>query len=190
MTTERFNSGDTIPVRAVFEDVNGSPITNATGFIFIHRTSDNQYWNGSAFQVARVSIAMAKVSDANVPGEWNFNFATNGAGANAVDNYIFEVIDTSGNAKNKIEQGFAFVGGYLDKIQSDAAKILGLMHENTAMTPVFDGAGNVISGELRQYDTKANAQTDNGTTGLLNKWSFTSPHVLNKLTKMTFVKEP
>jgi len=175
MSSERFNSGDNIPIRTRFEDVNGAGITNATGVIFIQRTSDNEYWNGSAFQVARVSIVMDEFDETNSPGVWRFDFDS--SVGDLIDNYAFEAVDTSGNSVNLPEQGFAFVGGYLDQLLTDSSKMLGLMRENTKIkNTVYDGANNLISADIFQYDSKVNVDLDDEVTGFIRKWTIVSPH--------------
>ncbi len=188
MPSERFNSGVSIPIRTRFEDSAGVGITNATAVVFIQRTSNNEYWNGAAFQVARISIAMDEFDEVNSPGVWRLDFDT--TVGNLIDDYVFEVQDTSGNAFNRVEQGFAFVGGYLDQLLLDSSKVLGLMHENTTVNPTYDGSDNLISAIVTQYNSKANAQIDDGATGFIRKWTIASPHTGVTFDKFTLVLEP
>ena len=115
MGTERFKTGATIPVMVKFEDQNGNGIPGATGVLTLQRVSDDQYWNGSAFQVTPFDLAMTEISEANSLGRWDFSFdSSNGLD---IDDYIIEVRDTSGNAKNEFDIDRALVGDYLDTVE-------------------------------------------------------------------------
>ena len=93
--------GDTITVNTKYVDGNNNGITNATVITFQRRDSDGKYWNGSTFQVARISLTAIEEDEINAAGFWKQIFDTvNGL---TDDIYFFEFEDTSGNADNVVE---------------------------------------------------------------------------------------
>lgn len=184
MSTERFKVGQTIPYEGRFEDGSGNGITDADGVISIRRTSNDEYWNGATWQVAFVTNAMAEVSEANAPGFWRFDFDS--SVGEPVDNYIAEMLDTSGNSSNKLGLSFSYVGNYIDPIETTVDRIVGLCHENFVLDPTeFSVDNEMTKGEVRVYDSAANATTDDGVTGLKNKYPIVAPRTDGKLDKFT-----
>jgi hypothetical protein len=60
--------------------------------------------------------------------------------------------------------------------KTNILRILGLMHENSVLDQtVYDNHGNLLSGRIRAYDTKANAQAA-GLTGLRFTWAVTATY--------------
>ncbi len=196
--TERFLEGATIPYEAYFVDANGDGITTAAGKISIRRKSNNQYWNGATWQAANFQLTMTKVGDANSPGFWEFDFDS--TVGDAVDDYVALMSDSSGNAVNRPDPRFDFVGGYLDLIedQIDAqnlvlTKILGLNHENFVLDPTEFAAApdnEMTKGQVRIYDTAANATTDDGSTGIINKYDIDAPRTNGKMDKFIMTLLP
>jgi len=83
--------------RLIAKDGGGVSITTSDMVIFINRLSDDFYWDGSAFtNGTRVSNAMAKVGDAQTPGQWFYDLDISGISAN--DIYIMEAVDNNGFA--------------------------------------------------------------------------------------------
>jgi hypothetical protein len=83
----------------------------------------------------------------------------------------------------------------IDALDTKVDRVLGLMYENSVMEPLTfqdDGNGNqiMVTGEIRIYDSKANADTDDGSTGLVAKYAITQSHIGDKLTKFTQTLEP
>lgn len=184
MTTERFDSGDIIPFETRFEDDNGDGIPNAVGVVYIQRFSDNQYLNGSSFQVARTSVAMFEIDETNSVGKWRFNFDT--SLGNDTDTYLAEFEDTSGNSVNTLELLTAFVGGYINTLVETAARNLALSKDNFVLDPTLFSIDKVmVEGDIRMYDTPANAVIDNGVTGLIYEEHIVAPRNDGKLTKYT-----
>ena len=191
MSNERFKTGQTIPYEGRFEDGSGNGITDADAVISIRRTSNDEYWNGATWQVAFVTNAMTEVSEAQSPGFWRFDFDS--SVGNAIDNYVAEMLDTSGNAANKLGLSFSYVGDYIDPLetkidsQNDSiARILGLVHQNFVLDPTeFSTDNEMTKGDVRIYDTPANATTDNGVTGLLYEFSIDAPRINGMLDKFT-----
>jgi len=178
MAIERFNFGDIIKFKTRFEDLNDDGITDASGVIFLYRESGvKEYWNGTSFQVARVSVVMLEVGEVNHAGVWEFSFDTS-VGL-AIDEYVAEFRDTSGNSVNKIEILNALVGGYLDPLVTDIQRLLGLNHENfvTEPTAFATPSGIMTVGDVYLYDTKANADADGRSiaTGLIAKYHVEAP---------------
>jgi len=190
----RYLFGDTISYKVRFENAAGVGIANATGVIYIYRNSDKQFWNGSAFQVGRVSLTMFEISETNQIGQWVFEFPTNLTGALAIDEYIAEFEDTSGNSVNRSEFDSALVGGFIDPIVTDIKRLLGLSHENFVLDPTaFTTNGIMSAGDVYIYDSKANADADGRTiaTGAIAKYAVVSPHssTTGQLIKFTQTKE-
>ncbi len=202
MSTERFKEGQIIPYQGRFEDGAGNGITDAAGVIAIRRTSNNNYWNGATWQVAFVTNVMSEISDANVPGFWKYDFDS--SVGDAVDNYVAEMIDTSGNSSNKLGLSFSYVGNYIDSIETtvddtntkvtaqDAQllKILGLQHENFVLEPTAFENNEMTAGDVRIYDSKATAELDDKVSGLIAKYSVTAPRTGGELDKFTQTLEP
>ena len=63
---------------------------------------------------------------------------------------------------------------------ADIQRILGLTHENIWTTNVFDIDGNHVSTEIQLYDSAANADTHDGVTGLVAKYSVTVTYLTGK----------
>ena len=184
MTIERFDTGDIIPFRTRFEDDNGNGIPNAVGVVYIQRFSNNEYWNGSSFQVARTSVAMDEIDEINSLGKWEFDFDT--SVGDDTDVYLAEFEDTSGNSVNTLELLTAFVGGYINELTSNLARVLGVSKDNMVLDPTLFSVDKVmVEGDIRVYDTPANAVIDNGVTGLLYEWHIVSPRNDGKLSKYT-----
>ena len=195
----RYLEGQTIPYETRFEDALGAGEITATGVISLRRTDDDKYFDGvSAWQVAFVEYAGVKVGDANSPGFWRFPFDS--SLGNDVDNYVAEMRDSSGNSVNQIELQFDQVGGYLDILDDKLDtmtvtlnKVVGLSHENFVLDPTdFDTTDpkEMIKGKVRIYDSKANADIDNGVTGLVAKYNIDAPRTLGVLDKFTMTLEP
>ena len=184
MPSERFNTGATIPFETRFEDANAAGITNANGVIFIQRLSDQQYWNGVSFQTIRTSVAMTEVDETNSPGLWRFDFDTT-VGLD-VDEYLVEFKDTSLNSVNTLELLFAYIGDFLDGLSDAVARILGLQKDNFVLDPTEYSTDKVMTkGDIRVYDSVANANTDDGFTGLVFEYHIEAPRNDGKVTKYT-----
>lgn len=171
MSSDRFDFGDVIKYEARFEDGAGAGITNAAGKINIRRKSDDTFWTGFVWQAAPFEIIMDEISDANVPGQWKFDFDT--APHLSVDQYVASISDSSGNAVNRINQQLAYVGE--TAANDELKRLLGLSHENFVFDPLtYDTQGRMITGVVRCYDSKANADTDDNSTGILYRYDVDS----------------
>jgi hypothetical protein len=62
----------------------------------------------------------------------------------------------------------------------DIDRLLGLAHENLWTTNVFDIDGNHVSTEIQLYDSPENADTHDGVTGLVAKYTMTVTYLANK----------
>lgn len=192
----------TIDIQSLFQDQFKVPITTATGKIDARRLSDDSFFNGTIWVATPTSFLMTKVSDANAPGWQRFLFDTTGF---EKDEYVFNITDSSGNAKNVPQTFSATVGGYpqdiidlivitdgkVDSIAAEVTRILGLSHDNFVLDPDnYDESGRMTEGEARIYNSKTNAETDDGSTGLLFKYSVTSERTIQGfLSKFTQVRE-
>lgn len=187
----RYNHGDIITYEVRAEDAFGVGITNANMHIQQRRRADDAFFNGATWQAAVFNIPMIEKSDTvNLPGIWTLNFDT--GPHNSVDDYITEFIDISGNAVNApFVRDENQVGGYLDSIDADLARILGLNHDNFVHDPTdYDINGRMVTGETRMYNSKANALLDDGATGLLFKYTVTSARTVQGfLAKFTQTRE-
>jgi hypothetical protein len=63
---------------------------------------------------------------------------------------------------------------------SDVKRLLGLTHENLWTTNIFDIDGNHVSTEIQLYDSPENADTHDGVTGLVAKYTVTVTYLANK----------
>lgn len=63
---------------------------------------------------------------------------------------------------------------------SDVKRLLGLTHENLWTTNNFDIDGNHISTEIQLYDSPTNADTHDGVTGLVAKYTVTVTYLAGK----------
>lgn len=153
MSSERFQFGDIVTVQGRFEDATETPVTNATGRAFVRRNSDDQYFNGTTFQMARLSLIATEISDTNSPGWWKFVFDTSFGLAD--DCYAIELVDTSGNSVSKLEIVEAIVGGYVknldNKISDVKAKTDNLPSDPTSEA-VATGNKNEIIAEIDEND--------------------------------------
>jgi hypothetical protein len=72
----------------------------------------------------------------------------------------------------------------LDDLAERLIRILGLTHENVYQEHTWVG-DNHVSSDIELYDSKANAETHDGTTGLIAKYTLTvnylGPRALNHL---------
>ena len=59
---------------------------------------------------------------------------------------------------------------------STLARIAGLVHENTYVTFTYDGNSDNTTSTIQLYDTKANADTHNGTAGLVATYNMTATY--------------
>lgn len=172
--------GDIIPYSVNALGVDGQGITNANMVIQHFRKSDNQFWNGAAWQVARFDIPMIENADTvNFPGRWTYDFDTNPH--NLVDDYYSQVVDLSGNAVNAPFQLIHVpLLGHVDSIINSLVKITGLAMNNFVMDPTdYDTQGRMTEGQARLYDSAANALTDDGSTGILFKYDIVSDRTIS-----------
>lgn len=179
MSNLRTQYETTTPFIARFTS-SGTPILNATGVIFIYRVSGTkEYWNGSSWQTARVSVSMTEISETNQPGDWIYLF-DNSVGI-SIDEYVIEMVDTSGNSDNPIERLALLVGGYIDPIVESISRLLGLSHENFVLDPTSQAVTGVMTaGDVYIYDNATNATADLRTVpgGLTYKYHVEAPHSL------------
>jgi len=173
---------DPVPFKTVVPFIarftlNKVPVTDALGVIYIYRLSDFKYWNdvSGLWEVPRVSNDMNEISETNQTGDWIYNFDTAVAGALQTDEYIIEMVDSAvAKSDNTIERLSQTVGGYLDLLIDDIKRVLALQHDNFVMDPLtYDINGSMVTGVVRAYETAANADTDNGVTGILYKYDIT-----------------
>lgn len=91
---------------------------------------------------------------------------------------VYEVFNDSGFASPAIAlypNGFDQVD--VGTIKSSLARVLALHHENTVFdTQTYDSGGRLLTGSLKAYDSKAHADTNDGSTGLLFTWSVTATY--------------
>lgn len=100
-----------------FIDSNGNKLPTAVAVLTARRAADFLYFNGTIWIATPTQLPMTKVGDANSPGEWWFKFP---AGL-AEDEYIIEIIDTSGLSVNNIQIGKLIVDDELVKRSMIAA---------------------------------------------------------------------
>lgn len=135
----------------------------------------------------------------NADNELETQFSIVGNYLDVVDDKI-DIIDTNLDAliitTDSIETKIDIIDTNIDDIintltaiTADTARILGLSHENFVMEPTsFNTDDQILTGEVRWYDTAANATTDDGSTGLLGSQTYTSPRSDGLLIKMTQIK--
>lgn len=66
------------PIRVTALSVAGAGVTGATIALAIRRTSDGQWWNGTAFQAGYTTVNMTEIDSVNWPGEYGYNFDLTG----------------------------------------------------------------------------------------------------------------
>jgi len=161
MSIERFKTGQDILIEAKAEDQAGAGITDATLVLTLRRKSDDQFWTGAVFQVGTSDLTMTEVSETNAPGYFSLTFDTsNGLDE---DEYVIEVRDTSGNAKNEFDPLFAYVGGYLDDVEDKLDRALGLLQENMFLdSTTHNTSGAMVSGRIRIFPDNTFVATDGG----------------------------
>jgi len=80
-----------------------------------------------------------------------------------------------GKALDDTNNNSVAINGKIDTQAAQLIRILGLNHENFVMDPVtFDVNGSLLTGIVRLYDSKANADTDDGATGLIHTYNIKS----------------
>jgi hypothetical protein len=79
--------------------------------------------------------------------------------------------------------------GSLTDINSGISRILGLSYENTYQHTRTYSSGKLTSAKLDLYDSKANAQTHDGSTGIEAKYTLTFTYSGDELTAMQVVRD-
>lgn len=139
----------------------------------IHRTSDDLIFdfNDNTFKdtgLVSDTQVMTEIDATDLPGQYKYAFDTS-AITNPVadDNYI--LIVTCASADNVPQRGEIKVGQFVDDIdasissrasETSVTEILGLVQSNIRITPTNDASGNLTSGTMKIYPTKADAQAD------------------------------
>jgi hypothetical protein len=92
--------------------------------------------------------------------------------------------DYSGPTKAQMDAGHALLA-----TAADISRLLGLSHENTYHhTRVYSG-GKLTSAKIDLYNSKANAQTHDGTTGIVAKYTVTATYSGSELATMNIVRD-
>lgn len=181
---EQYNKTTTLKARFT---MNGVPVLNATGKIYIFRQSDLKYFVGLTWQTARQANAMIELGDTEHPGYQYFEFDNTSDNALEVDQYVFEIIDDSGNSNNKIELFEQYVGGYIDPIIADIKRLLGLEHHNIVVAATSIESGKMTAGDVYLYDTPSNTAADGRTTstGVVHAYHIEAPLSGGDMTKFS-----
>lgn len=99
-----------------------------------------------------------------------------------------DTIDTVVDAIKAVTDNLPNSGALTD-INSGVSRILGLSYENSYQhTRVYSG-GKLNSAKLDLYDSKANAQTHDGSTGIVAKYTLTYTYSGDELTAMQVVRD-
>lgn len=165
MTTRApFRFGETIPFEIFFEDCEDLPVKNGEGVGSFRRQSDNKYWTGTVWQIPEIFLPGIEIDPVNVEGGWLFPFDT--SVGEPIDNYILHAKDLSGQAALNPPRLFAYVGGYLEPLEAQLTKLLGLNHENVGIRDLtYDVNKRPLTSRLITYDTPENALINNGVDG-------------------------
>ena len=96
--SENLKSGQTVNIRVFVYDGTAA-ITGLTPALTIERLSDNQFWNGAAWQAAHTTVAMAELTPSNShnDGTYEYDFATEAAPTENV--YDWSVVHSLGSRK-------------------------------------------------------------------------------------------
>lgn len=141
--------GDTEPIGALFLDETGAGVTGLSPVVVIRRAADGTFWDGAAYQATPTNLALAEVSAANAPGEYQYDFTPGSAGK-----HFWTVFAAAGgppypaNVVGPVQPGEVDVGGWVDgvdllrKLQSNrcvvnAAGTLVTVYEDDDVTPAF-----------------------------------------------------
>lgn len=81
------------------------------------------------------------------------------------------------------------VNQHLDLIISDLARVLGLSYENAYQHTRNYSGGKLQNAKLDLYDSKTNAQTHDGSTGIVAKYTLTFTYDENNLASMQVVRD-
>lgn len=173
-----YRSNATIPL-TVKAEKNGAGVTGANVAVFIRRQFDNQYWDQDGIQEfveARTPIAMLEIDTTNSKGWWEFFFET--SVGESIDNYIFEFIDLSNVSDNMgdVDKLFAYVGNYLDVLEINVARILGLSHENFVVEGLKFDCNRQLTGRARIYNNADAALENDGATDLNAQYKIASTY--------------
>jgi hypothetical protein len=118
METVRIQNGATEQIEVFILDTDGNPVTGAVPTLLIRRQSDNQVWNGSAFQVASATVNMTEIGAID-PGKYYYTFDT----AGLPDDTYYITADCATGA-NVPQAGEMKVGGYVDDIDAPISSVI------------------------------------------------------------------
>lgn len=145
-------------------DSTGNLVTGLTGaqlnMLTLMRRSDGKYYDGAAWQMNKTDLAVTEQDATNSPGLYFYDTPVL-----SEDEYVITV-DTV-EAANVPQVGIIRAGDYIDRL-------LGLSYENMYMhTRIYDINGKLTSVKVDLYNSKANADIHDGSTGLVAKYTQT-----------------
>jgi hypothetical protein len=83
-------------------------------------------------------------------------------------------------------EGIVEVSPTASEAGASLARLLGLVQENWVLrSPAFDADGNLETATVRLYDSAANAETDDGSSGLVAVYAIENTYTDGVLTKST-----
>lgn len=163
------SSGDTLPA---LSDV----------LLSIRRQSDGQYldFDDNTFKASgwtTIQQTMSVLDATNSAGIYTYNWDTS---PHSEDTYTMRI--ESATADNPVLVGELKVGGVLDRL-------LGLSHENAYHHTFVYSGGQLTSAKIDLYDSKANAQTHDGSTGIIAKYTATMTYSADNLDTFQVVRD-
>lgn len=83
-------------------DFNGLGVTGQSPTVSVRRTSDGRYFNGTAFQVAFISLPMTELDSVNIPGVYVRTFDQ--ALDNREETYFIHYVNSAGTVTTNVEE--------------------------------------------------------------------------------------
>lgn len=139
--SDRIKSGETERIEILALDSAKAGVTGLTCTVALRRSSDGNYWNGSAWQAGATTANMTETDSSNRPGLYHYAFTPTGTGF-AVFIYV---TTASATVVNKPWTGQVFVGGYADNIDATISGIAA-----TILATVAESQGSITVNQILQ----------------------------------------
>ena len=176
-------------VPVVLRDANGTPVKNiAAGKVVIYYSKD-----GGADTIWSATGNYWEISPTNMPGCFSLTFSA--ADLGTVGYYLFQMrvsgasnwealISVVSNVEADTYNRLGTPEGA--DLASDLKVAMGLGFHNFVQRGIaYNGSGYMIAANYRLYNNPTNAQTDDGSTGLLRRYGITASYnATNQLTEL------
>jgi hypothetical protein len=181
--TSHIQNGQTERIEVLALDAAGNPITGLSDVLLtIRRISDDYYldFNDNTFKASGWTTrqkVMTELDATNDAGIYYYDFDTSG-----FSDDTYQLRASSATATNDPWAGELRVGGYINRL-------LGLSLENIYRHTRTYSGGKLVSEKLDMYNNKANAQTHDGSTGIVAKYTATMTYADNNLDTVQMVRD-